>query len=215
MILLKAVKNTFPVKHVLARNGFKWNSKDRCWEALFTGREECQRFMTKFLDNRLNHKVVFKDIEVSEEDLRPGFEKDLEDLKSILFKVKGVHVVEEVKDKNRIGLRIEAVDTEVFWYDEVEVRHLQEEIDSFKDILQELKRYHREYVNTNDIRRLDEEYMLDNFWIPLYEFLIKKRKKLTKRNRLYYEQEVRKTIKHRPVKIKPVESNEISVLRSE
>lgn len=215
MILLKAIKNTYQVKDVLRQNGFKWNGEDECWEGLFDGRREYYSFMCSFLDGSDERdKVVFKAYDVDTEDLKHESQKEFEKLKETLMKVEEVKSVEEVKDEKRIGLKVVAVKEKTFWYDEVNVDKLQSEIESYKIILKGLVRNHDNFVKLNNIKKLQEEKWIELFCIPLYEFLVDRKKRLKKRHRKYYEDEVEVIEKHVPDKRYPVDNNRISSLES-
>lgn len=220
MILLKAIKNTYEVKDCLKENGFIWNNKDGYWEKIFKGRREYYLFMAHFLDDSvynidIHEKVVFKAFDVDEEDIKPDHQKELDALKKILLSVKEVKSVEEIKEDGKLGLKVDAALSRVFWYEDVQIKKLTEEIESYQFMLKELKKTHADNVKTNNSRLLDEERWIEFFCIPLYTFLINRKKKLNKRQRKYYENEVETITKHVPKKIKPVDSNEIAILKSE
>ena len=134
MILLKAVEHTYPVRERLSGNGFKWNAKDSCWEKVFMNRREYHKFMAYFLDDTefddisKNEKVVFKAFEVDEEDIKPDYVKELESLRATLCRFDKIKSVEEIKENDRLGLKIEGVVTQIYWYEEVDVKHLKREI---------------------------------------------------------------------------------------
>lgn len=221
MILLKAVKHTFPVKDVLSKNNFKWNRKDQCWEKVFATRKEYYKFMFYFLDDEkfndigIHEHVEFKAFYVDEEDLKPDHVKELEALQKNLMQFEEIKSVQEIKENGRLGLRIEAKQTRIYWYEDVNIHHLKSEIDGYESILRELKRFHMNYVKEGNENKLFEERMIEFLSIPLYKFLILKKKKLCKWHRNYYENEIDIINKHIPKKIKPVENNEINDLKSE
>lgn len=221
MILLKAVEHTYPVRERLSGNGFKWNAKDSCWEKVFMNRREYHKFMAYFLDDTefddisRNEKVVFKAFEVDEEDIKPDYVKELESLRATLCRFDKIKSVEEIKENDRLGLKIEGVVTQIYWYEEVDVKHLKREIESYEYILYDLKKWHDRNVESNDYQRLEEEEIIEFCCIPVYKFLINKSRKLKKFRRNCYEREVEVITKHIPKEIKPVEHNEINALKSE
>lgn len=220
MILLKAVKNTFSVKDVLKENGFNWNSSDGCWEALFNNRREYHLFMAHFLDDKLydpdvHYIVVFKAYEVDEEDLKPDSVKELELLRSVLLTMDEIKSVEEIEEDGRLGLKLVGVTSRTYWYDEVKIDFLLREIDTYECELKVLKKLHAFNVETKKNNNLVREKLIEKFCLPLFRFLVKRKKKLDKRHRKYYEEEVEIIYKHKPEKIIPVKNNEIAILRSE
>ena len=220
MILLKAVKHTYPVRDVLKENGFKWNASDGCWEALFNNRREYHLFMAHFLDDQVYNpdvhcRVEFKAYEVDEEDLKPESVKELELLRSVLLGIDGMKSVEEIEEDGRKGLKLEGATSRIYWYDEVKIDFLLREIDTYECELKVLKKLHAFNVETKKEKKHVRENLIEKLCLPLYRFLLKRKRKLDKRHRKFYEDEVEIIYNHKPEKIKPVENNEIAILRSE
>lgn len=214
MILLKAVKNTYPVKEVFQAMGFKWNRTDACWEALFPDRRAYYLFMADFLDpdkydSNLHSTVEFKAFEVEEDDLKTKDEKATDALREKV-KVSGVMDIQEISEGRRIGLRVIAPGgTKDFWYDDINITKMSLELDDFRHELRALQR-----IQNPEKKVLIKIQDITSFIIPLYEYLLSRAKKIKKRNKVYYEREVEIISKHLPPKLKPVDNNEIDSLRT-